>query len=277
MKVSTIPQTLALDSVALLERDVTAWAAAYRAADPFPHIVLDDFFPREILEAVLAEINRATVPAEKNIYGSFRKHRTSQLWKMGPATRRFIEELNAAPFLGFLEQLTGIDHLVPDPHLDGGGVHQIGNGGFLKVHTDFNWHRKLKLHRRINILIYLNPGWQDEWNGHLELWDRDMKACRQRIAPIFNRMVVFSTTDHSYHGHPDPLAAPDGVLRNSIALYYYSAERPADEVSFQGSTMTNYRERPNEGFEGGKLRHLWHQLLIRHPGIRRTLKCIRGR
>jgi hypothetical protein len=276
LRVSTVPEILAADTSELLEQDISAWSESYRTARPYPHIVLDGLFPVQLLDRVLEEIKALQVEPEKNIYGSFRKHRTSELRRMGPTTRRFIEELNSAPFIEFLERLTGIEHLVPDPHLEGGGIHQIGNGGFLKVHTDFNWHRKLNLHRRLNILIYLNPGWKEEWNGALELWDQEMKAAHQKIAPVFGRTVVFSTTDHSYHGHPDPLTSPDGVLRNSIALYYYSAERPREEVAFDASTMTNYRERPNERFEGGKLKHRLHQFLIRHPRLRSALKRITG-
>jgi hypothetical protein len=250
---------------------VPDWADAYRTADPFPHLVIDGLFPEEVLGQVLAEIGQSEIDPEKNFYGSFHKRKTSDVTKFGPATRRLIEELNAAPFLQFLEQVTGIPALIPDPYLEGGGVHQIGNGGFLKVHTDFNWHQKLRLHRRLNILLYLNPDWRDEWNGHLELWDPAMTACRKKLAPVFNRLVIFSTSDGSYHGHPEPLRTPEGVTRNSIALYYYTAERPASEIRFGKSVMTNYQERPDEKFAAGKLKHRIHQALIRNPVLRRVL------
>src|SRR5438034_178076 len=80
-------------------------------------------------------------------------------------------------------------------------------GGFLKVHVDFNVHPKLKLDRRLNMLIYLNKEWREEWGGDLELWDADRTMCRKKIAPLFNRTVVFSTGDSSFHGHPHPLAS----------------------------------------------------------------------
>lgn len=263
----SVPTIDARDFLAL---DTAALGTAYRTADPYPHFVVDGAFPRDVLDAVLGEISASEVDPEKNLYGSFRKHRTSDINKMGPATRRLIEELSSAPFLTFLEQVTGIDALLPDAHLEGGGVHQIGAGGFLKVHTDFNWHKRLKVHRRLNLLLYLNEGWQDAWQGQLELWNKDVSECRARISPIFNRMVVFSTTDDSYHGHPDPLSCPDDVTRNSIALYYYTSE-PSGEVRFEKSDMTNYRERPAEQFEGGKMKHLFHQAQIRSPLLRRLM------
>lgn len=277
LKASPVPGIVAFDATDILDQNISPWKEAYRSASPFPHIVIDGLFPPALLEQVVEEIRHSQPEPEKNFYGSFRKHRISELRNMGPTTRRFIEEMNSAPFIEFMEQLTGVDHLIPDPHLEGGGVHQIGPGGLLKIHTDFNWHRKLKLHRRLNVLVYLNPGWEDAWGGKLELWDKDMTACGSRIAPIFNRMVVFSTTDFSYHGHPEPLAVPEGMMRNSIALYYYSAERPAEEVAFRQSTMTNYRERPGERFERDQLRRTAHQVMLRTPLIRRLLNMLRGR
>jgi Rps23 Pro-64 3,4-dihydroxylase Tpa1-like proline 4-hydroxylase len=236
---------------------------------------LDDIFPDDLLRAVTAEIRTGEDTLEKNHYGTVQKHRISDISRFGPTTRRLIEELNSAPFLKFLEKLTGIEALVSDPLLEGGGVHQIAPGGFLKVHTDFNWHRILKLHRRINILIYLNEGWQEEWNGHLELWSETMDRCGARVAPVFNRMVVFSTTDKSYHGHPDVLSCPDDVRRNSIALYYYTATRPSSEVEYGESTLTNYRERPDEIFSGGKLKHRLHQAMLRFPFFRKAVQLVR--
>ncbi len=269
------PAVPAIDSRELLRLDLEPLAKAYREADPFPHIVLDGVFPDELLRSVVSEIRTGEDTLEKNHYGTLQKHRISDISRLGPTTRRLIEELNSAPFLKFMEKLTGIEALVPDPLLEGGGVHQIAAGGFLKVHTDFNWHRILQLHRRINILIYLNEDWQEEWNGHLELWDEGMERCGARVAPLFNRMVVFSTTDKSYHGHPDALTCPENVRRNSIALYYYTATRPASEIEFGQSVLTNYRQRPDEAFQGGKLKHRLHQAMLRFPLLRKVVARVR--
>ena len=81
-----------------------------------------------------------------------------------------------------------------------------------------------------NAFVYLNPHWRDEYNGHLELWDRNMTGCVQRLMPSFGRFVAFSSTDFSYHGHPAPLTPPDGRMRRSVAMYYYTkGDRPTDE------------------------------------------------
>ena len=163
---------------------------------------------------------------------------------MGDQTRLLLYQLNGSVFLQFLEQLTGIDGLIPDPYFGGGGLHQIERGGYLKVHADFNWHPKLRLDRRLNLLLYLNKDWKEAYGGHLELWSRNMTRCVQRILPIFNRCVIFSTTDTSYHGHPDPLRCPPSITRKSLALYYYTNGRPEQEQSAPHDTL--FQERPGE-------------------------------
>ena len=134
--------------------------------------------------------------------------------------------MSSPPVLRFLEALTGIEGLIPDPYFGGAGPHQILPGGFLKVHADFNWHPLLKLDRRLNLLVYLNKDWREEYGGQLELWDRDMARCERQILPVFNRTVVFSTTDFSFHGHPRPLACPGGE-EPQVGLVLLLHQRPA--------------------------------------------------
>jgi hypothetical protein len=246
----------------------------YRLAAPFPHIKIDGHFPDERLRGIVGEIQAAQIDPEAPGYGWLDKRRASELDRFPPKTRELVEELNSPPFIAWLEQLTGIEGLIPDPSLEGGGIHQINTGGYLKIHTDFNWHKRLELHRRINLLLYLNEGWDEQWGGALELWhERELASPRGRpaasYAPLFNRMVIFSTTDFSYHGHPEPLKCPPHVRRNSIALYYYSKTRPQNEIRFGHSDMTNYRARQTDrlGFK-----HKIHQALIRSPLLRKVVR-----
>jgi 2OG-Fe(II) oxygenase superfamily len=222
-----------------LHADPAALHDAYCTAEPFPHAVLDGLFDDEELDAVLAEFPspeqmrwvRFDTPLEKKL-GFF--HAMSEI---SPRIRRFLDAMNGFEMLAFLEQLTGIDGLIPDPYFGGGGLHQIEAGGYLKIHADFNFHPKLRLDRRLNVLIYLNRDWRDEYGGHLELWDASMRSCVQRILPVFNRTVIFSTTDTSFHGHPYPLTPPPGETRKSVSLYYYTAGRPQDERSAPHDTI----------------------------------------
>ncbi len=216
---------------------------AYAAAEPFPHAVLDDFLPDEVCEKVLAEF-----PSRGQIrWMRFERHHSKKLatsgdGQFGGFTRDLLKEFNGAGFLQFLEALTGITGLISDPYFEGGGLHQIERGGHLKVHADFNWHRKLQLDRRLNVIVYLNKDWREEYNGHLELWDRTMTRCVRKVLPVWNRCVVFSTTSWSYHGHPEKLACPEGQTRKSLALYYYSNGRPAEEGDARHGTL--WQERP---------------------------------
>jgi hypothetical protein len=138
--------------------------------------------------------------------------------------------LNGGLFLNFLEGLTGIEGLISDPHIRGGGLHEILREGALGVHADFNLHSRLNLWRRLNLLLYLNENWDPAWGGELELWDRAGKQRVKSIAPIFNRVVIFDTSNFSYHGHPHPLMCPPDRSRKSIALYYYTAQKPEGEI-----------------------------------------------
>lgn len=227
-----------------------AHRGAYRRALPFPHVVLDDFLPETALAPVLDEFPPPDAAGWRRFEtGAETKLGLRQWERLGPATRRLVHALHTSAACDFLETLTGIEGLVPDPHLWGGGLHQIARGGFLKVHADFNWHRRLRLHRRVNLLLYLNRDWRDEWGGHLELWDAGMRRCVRRVAPVFNRCVIFSTSSTSHHGHPDPLACPPGVTRRSLALYYYSAAPAEDAARAPHSTL--FRERPGERLEPG--------------------------
>lgn len=138
--------------------------------------------------------------------------------------------MNSQPFLDFLSAITGIENLLPDSTLAGGGNHEIKPGVFLKVHSDFNKHPVYQLDRRINVLVYLNQDWEEKFGGHFELWNEKMTRCETRILPLFNRVATFSTTSKSYHGHPNALACPEDRSRKSIALYYYTNGRPEHEV-----------------------------------------------
>ena len=220
---------------------------AYASASPFPHVAIDDFLPEEVLDRVLDEFPKPQ-EAEWQTFDSAneRKLASKDDSGMGEATRHLLAELNSAAFIDFLERLTGIAGLVPDPHFVGGGLHQIERGGHLKVHADFNRHPGTGLERRLNVLLYLNRDWEPEFGGAFELWNRDMTVSEAQILPFFNRCVVFTTSDTSFHGHPEPLNCPEGRTRKSIALYYYSKDRPEGDT---GEHSTLFQARPGEKLE----------------------------
>ena len=228
----------------------TNYKNKFVSAKPFPYIEIDNFFDEKFLNNILDSFPKMS----ENKHNFNRNNKaevkfaTNLPENIPDNINKFIEYLNSYFFLNFLKDLTGIkEKLIPDPYLEGAGLHEIKTGGFLKIHSDFNLHPELKLNRRLNLLIYLNKNWKQEWGGHLELWDRDMKSCKVKIPPLFNKMVIFNTTDFSFHGHPEPLNCPNNVTRKSIALYYYTNGRPSNEINFENGHMdrpTLFQKRP---------------------------------
>lgn len=154
------------------------------------------------------------------------------------------DELNSPAFVNMLSRMTGLPGLIPDPSLEGGGLHQSGRGGFLNVHTDFsNHHYHKHWRRRVNLILYLNDSWRDEWGGAIEFWETSMRRCMARYAPQLNHAVIFTTDERSLHGFPEPLRCPENVSRKSLALYYYTVE----DDSQTEVRSTDYRARPDDG------------------------------
>jgi Rps23 Pro-64 3,4-dihydroxylase Tpa1-like proline 4-hydroxylase len=228
-----------------LKQLAQANAERYQTASPFPHIVFDDFFPTEFLAKVSEEFPEANAKTWQKFDAKAEKKLASQGdADMGPYVRALISVMNSGMFIEFLEELTGISGLLPDPHLTGGGMHQIMPGGKLALHVDFNKYQRKNLERRLNILVYLNENWEESYGGYLELWDQEVTEAKVKILPIFNRVALFSTTEISWHGHPDPLTCPDNRSRRSVALYYYTVERPEHEMAAEHTTI--FKERPGE-------------------------------
>ena len=220
---------LALDPETLLISTRGARAAAqdlsgdYQSREPFHYGGYDNFLDPAILERVREELKQLP-EAETSFDRPQEKLKTSYTPERLPMyTRQLFYALNSRPVLSFVEELTGIKGLIPDPYFAGGGVHVVANGGHLDIHADFNHHAGLNLERRVNLLIYLNKDWKAEYGGSFEVWNDDMTAQMASYVPLFNRMCMFSNSSHSWHGNPEPVNHPDGEPRLSIALYYYTA------------------------------------------------------
>jgi hypothetical protein len=216
--------------------------AQYQAADPFPHIVIDNFLPAPVLDRLLADwpVKEAAVAFNRGQERLKLQYNPEEL--ASPFARSLFYAFNAAPFLKFVEAVTGIAGLLPDPDYNGGGYHETKAGGHLSVHADFNLIKSMRLLRRVNVIVYLNKDWEAAYGGNLELWSKDMKTRVKSVEPVFNRCVIFNTDADSFHGHPEPVTAPDGRTRRSLALYYYTAsDAIVDEHRFH---TTIFKVRP---------------------------------
>ena len=248
----------------------------YKKNKPFPHVVLDDFIDNDILNKILDEFPDISTLENKR---EFNEHKQIKFGSIGfedlsKSASELISFFNTDIFLKYLQSITGIkETLISDPYLSGGGYHEIKNSGVLKVHADFNRHPLLDLDRRVNLLLYLNKDWKEEWGGNLELYSPDdLDRPVVKITPEFNRCVIFNTTSYTYHGHPENISCPEGVSRKSIALYFFSTGRPKNEVSAEHSTM--WREVKGEKFSSDPLTIAKIIKLITPPIILDCLKWV---
>lgn len=220
--------------------DLIDWARLNRQtllefadAVPYPHVILDDVFDAASLDDILASWPPADDPNWVQFQRSKRAFNTTAA--MPNAAQLLVWALNGQRFTDWLSRVTGVDDLTPDLLLSGGGLHEVESGGTLPMHVDFN--RLGDLYRRVNVLLFLNHGWQANWKGCLELRQKPLKRRGGvSIAPEFNRLVIFEASEHSWHGHPEPMKLPPGVTRKSMAFYYYSPT-PHPSYAEQHSTV----------------------------------------
>lgn len=236
-------------------------------SSPFNHVVIDDFLDISDCEKVLDEFPNSEWKFWRRIKSKNQiKYICEEVENFPTSTRLLVQSLCSENFLKKLEQLTGINKLIPDPYFFGGGLHMIPSGGRLEVHSDFSELEHLKIYRRLNLLLYLNKDWKDEYNGQLEFWSPDLSKCEKKTSPNFNRCVIFRTDTKSFHGHPEPLNSPKGVYRKSIALYYYTIERNTETFGMNVRWQTNITK-------GSKhssikwLRHYYAKILLKFSNI----------
>lgn len=229
----------------------TSLNSSYVQATPFPHIVIDNFLNDELIATICkhfpVEPTNNEMLYERGYKGQSKRQISPN--ECPPFLKTVFNAFNSAPMLQFLEKLTGIDGLIPDPYFAGGGLHETKSGGFLGVHSDFRLNKKLNVERRLNIIIYLNENWQEAYGGNLELWDVGMKTCLKKILPVYNRCVIFNTDKDSNHGHPEPLTTPENITRRSVALYYYTAREGVVDPAQRNKT--HYKPRPKDRWSPG--------------------------
>ncbi len=219
--------------------------SAFSHAKPFPHIVINNFLKSDLLSKIISELPKfdPELGRGKSTVNQKRKIQVSNPDHFTPTLGQLNDFLASKEFLADLSHITGIKNLLADEKLVGGGLHVTGPGGRLDVHLDFNYMEKRKLHRRINLLLYLNPKWEKDWGGNLQLWNQDVSKCELELLPDSNKCVIFETNDISYHG-VTPLSPTAGAFRYSFATYYYTIEAPAHWDGQINDTL--FKARPEE-------------------------------
>ncbi len=213
----------------------------YQSGVPFRYVMFENFFLMNKAEEIY--LNYPVIEKGKwdgTTYIDQKNKFQKTEFEKDSIMDRVFRELNSLEFTNWLQELTGLEEkIIGDEELFGGGLHQSINDAFLNVHVDYNIHPKTKYHRRLNVLVYMNKDWKDEYGGHVEFWDltQGKKKVIGKYAPTFNRCVIFETNEISFHGHPKPLKTPEGINRKSIATYYYTKTRPLNEIAENHNTI----------------------------------------
>ena len=218
----------------------------YINAKPFPHIVFDNFLPLELADLIseqYANFENSNSKWKFHNNENTKRYFLEDITSFSLPLKLFASSINGRSFLSFLETLTSMDHIIPDPYFIGGGAMLTASGGYLKVHIDFNFHHKLQSWRKLNALFYLNKKWKKEWKGNLELWSTDGEKKIKEIEPIFNRVVIFNTSE-SYHGQPEPISCPKDEYRKVFSAFYYSSVSDAKNLPEPHFTKYNIKHSP---------------------------------
>lgn len=225
------------------------WHERFAAAAPFRHVVIDDFLDRDFAEQLLAHFpgfESGNYLGDDGKPGG--KSTFERVKKLGGCYTRLDEAIQSPEFLALVGRITGIPGLLYDPFYMGGGTHENRHGQALDAHIDFNYHPAEGWHRRLNLIVYLNHEWHEDWGGSLELFGDPRKdgAPATSVLPLFNRCVIFETTEHSWHGFEQIHLPPErrALSRRSVALYFYSKERPVEETAGKHSTVYVNRALP---------------------------------
>jgi Rps23 Pro-64 3,4-dihydroxylase Tpa1-like proline 4-hydroxylase len=200
---------------------------------PINHWEFRNFLNPQVTKSLKTELN-CLFDYKKDKFKFFNRN-GSAMWewcnytqKETPYAYNLVSYLHSTEWVRYLEELTGINGLLPDIHLHGAGYMRCGNGDSLKIHTDFNWNDDIKLNRVLTLVIYLNQDWQEEWNGDIQLWDKQNKECVKRYFPNWGNCIMWEYDELGFHGHPNPLNCPDGEYRDGFRLFYYTSNSTND-------------------------------------------------
>jgi hypothetical protein len=242
---------------------------SFRSAQPFPSICIDGFLDRDAaIEVSRSYANAFDASRVNRTFNAVNEKRKSQITDSAlfpEPVARLAEECKSQAFRDALSEITGVPNLLWDAGFVGGGMHQTAAHGLLDVHVDFNRLEGSGWYRRVNLLLFLNEGWREEWGGRLELWDRGVRRCVQSFVPVLNRCVIFETSEHSFHG-VTACTCPADVARRSFALYFYTKDPPAGASGREHSTI--FRARPDE--------HLKRYVLMPAERLQRAVRELRS-
>lgn len=203
--------------------DPKDYAVDYQQGTPIPWLYFDDFLPDDLLKKIQEEISN--IP--RHLFNKFTRNDSFMLecnnLKYAPYTRELTINFNSSEFITWIENITGLQKLIPDPHLIGAGIMECHTGHSLQLHTDYNWNEQLHLNRAINMILYLSDDWNPDWGGNLEFWDFECKTILHKVEPRANRLIIWNYNEQLVHGHPTPMSCPEDVKRIGLRIFYFQS------------------------------------------------------
>lgn len=200
---------------------------------PYEHVEIPNFFHEDYATKLLELFPTLENPRWYQYHNPIEKKYSLNHFGDLPEYSNLFDTLQSDAFINKMKEISSISNLEKDPFLHGAGLHYHPRGGKLDMHLDYSIHPITKKERRVNLIIYLNREWREEWEGSLELWDNQYTNCIRKILPRWNTAVLFRTSDISYHGMPKPFQCPADGGRKSIAIYYVSEPRAEATIRYK--------------------------------------------
>src|SRR5579862_8021748 len=229
-------------------RDAERYRDSFLSAEPFKHLAIENFFEAGFAERLLTDFPSFDPQLARNEFGyTGNKAVNTKIREISATYQELYQTISSPPFLDLVSCISGIPDLMVDPKMYGGGTHDNRHGQELDAHVDFNYDQEQQLHRRLNLIVYLNKDWKSEWGGAIEIHSNPRTPDTNRIYafdPLFNRCVLFETNEHSWHGFPRIDLPPEERHRSrkSISIYLYTKDRPVEEIAPVHGTF--YVQRP---------------------------------
>jgi len=213
----------------------------FKHAEPFEHIIIPNFLNEDFIHEIsqkFPKVNEKWHSYNNPIEVKFAYDHISQL---NECMKEYFNVLSTEEITNVFKNITDIENLEFDPYLHGAGLHAHPRNGFLNMHLDYEKHPHIHKQRRLNLILYLNDDWKEEWNGHSELWNKDMTECVVKSAVKFNSCLIFKTDEISWHGLPEKIKCPEEIFRKTLAYYYVSPLVNKADDKKVGSNRSGYR------------------------------------
>lgn len=224
-------------------------------ANPFEHVIIPNFLNSEYANQ-LEKLFPVNFDKWHKYWNPIEvKYANDDINNLPEEHKKLFYLLSSDRMTNIISQISDISDLQYDEYLHGAGLHAHPRGGRLNLHLDYEKHPITGKQRRLNIILYMNKDWNDEWHGESELWNNDVSECVVKSKISFNTALIFKTNEISWHGVPEPIMCPENMFRKSIAYYYVSElvdKQNKNKVGNDGSgfrSKATFVKRPSDPYD----------------------------